>query len=236
MSHFFGFSNILSSLQSSFERFMIRNLPQRLQFLLPFLRSAPSSPSPGFDDRISHIRRLFRTQDETSDAVTSALKELRSLSPLPPIQIIPKAVWPNEPKCHVSVQTHLKSTVEDAVNLLKSTGRDLSVVDEKYLRLLLTHDCGWSATYSDHINDSWVKFFHIRYPQLEGLMPILDSMTYREELIDFPDGHDFREPSFFLLATCDRYFIWDASDWGQDGLFFAGDTLEDVYAGLKDWR
>ena len=215
---------------------MVRNLPQRLQCLLRFLRTAPSPPSPGFDNCISHIKHLLRTQDETSDAVTSALKELRSWSPLPPVQVIPKGVWPKEPNCHVSVQTHLKSTFADAVNLLKATGRDLSAVDEKYLRLLLTHNCGWSATYPDHMDDSWVKFFHIRYPQLEGLMPILDSMTYQEELIDFPDDYNFREPRFFLFATSDRYFIWDASDWGQDGLFLAGDTLEDVYTGLKDWR
>jgi hypothetical protein len=84
------------------------------------------------------------------------------------------------------------------------------------------------------MNDSWVKFFHIRYPQLEGLMPILDSMIYQEELIDFPDDYDFRKPRFFLLAISDQYFIWDAIDWGQCELFFAGDTLEDVYAGLKD--
>ena len=61
-------------------------------------------------------------------------------------------------------------------------------------------------------------------------------MTYQEELMDFPDDYNFMEPRFFLLATSDRYFIWDASDWGQDGLFVAGDTLEDVYNGLKDWR
>jgi hypothetical protein len=215
---------------------MVRNLPQRLQFFLHFLRTTPSQSSRGFGNCISHIKDLLCTQDETSDAVTSALKELRSWSPLPPIQIIPKGVWPKEPNCHVSVQTHLKSTFADAVNLLKATGRDLSVVDEKYLHLLLTHICGWSATYPDHMDDSWVKFFHIRYPQLEGLMPILDSMTYREELIDFPDDHVFREPWFFLLATSDRYFIWDAIDWGQSELFFAGNTLEDVYTGLKDWR
>ena len=226
---------MLSSLRS-FGRFTIRNLPQRLQFLLRFLRTAPSPPSPGFDNCISHIEQLLSTQDETSDALTSALEELRSWYPLPPIQIIPKGVWPKEPTYHVSVQTHLKSTFADAVTLLKATGRDLSVADEKYLHLLLTHDCGWSATYSNHMNDSWVKFFHIRYPQLEGLMPILDSMTYQEELIGFPDDHDFREPRFFLLATSDQYFIWDAIDWGQNELFFAGDTLEDVYAGLKDWR
>ena len=65
-------------------------------------------------------------------------------------------------------------------------------------------------------------------------MLVLDPMTYQEELIHFPDDHDFTEPQFFLLATSYHYFIWDASDWGQDGLFLAGDTLEDVYVGLKD--
>jgi len=214
---------------------MIRNLPPKLQFLR-LRRRAPSSLSQGFYNRISHIKTLLSTHDETSDAVTSALEELRFWYHLPPIQVIPKGVWPNEPNCYVSIQTHLKSTFADAINLLKATGRDLSVSDKKYLHLLLTHVCGWSATYPDHMNDSWIKFFHIRYPQLEGLMPSLDSMTYQEELIDFPEDHNFREPRFFLLATFDQYFIWDASDWGQDGLFLAGDTLEDVYDGLKNWR
>src|SRR5208282_5530621 len=113
---------------------MIRNLLQRLQFLL---RSAPSPPSLGFDSSVSHIELLLNTEDETSDAVTSALKELKSLSSLPPVQVIPKGVWPKEPTCHLTVQTHLKSTFADAVNLLKATGRDLSEADKNYLRLLL---------------------------------------------------------------------------------------------------
>ena len=153
MSHF---SRLLPSLYNFLSNDLWSEIfPQILQFL-HFLRTAPSPPSPEF--RISHIEHLLRTQDETSDAVTSALKELRSWSPLPPVQVIPKGVWPNDPNCHISVQTHLKSNFTDAVNLLKATGRDLSAVDEKYLHLLLTHDCGWSATYPDHMNDSWVKY------------------------------------------------------------------------------
>jgi hypothetical protein len=228
--------HILGSLKSSVERFMASNLLQRLQCILHFLRIAPSPPSPRFHDCISHIKHLVRTQDGTSDAVASALKELMSLYPLPPVQVIPKGVWPNEPNCNVSVKTHLKSTFSDAANLLKATGRVLSAADEKYLELLLTHVCGWSATYPDHMDDPWVKFFHVRYPQVKGLVPILDSMTYHEELIYFPDNYNFKEPRFFLLATSDRYFIWDASDWSEDELFDTGNTLEDVYNGLKDWR
>jgi hypothetical protein len=71
-------------------------------------------------------------------------------------------------------------------------------------------------------------------PQLEGLALILDSMTYREELIDFADDYSFPERWFFLFATADRYFIYDESDWADDQLYIAGETLEEVYNGLKD--
>ena len=139
------------------------------------------------------------------------------------------------PTARIYVPTHLKSTFADAVNLLKATGRTLSPADETYLRLLLTHCCGWSATYREHMDDPWVKFFQTRYPQLKGLTPILDSMTYVEELVDFPDGYHFKGPQFFLLATTDSYFVYDATD-GEDGLRTAGETLEDVYNGMKDCR
>ena len=78
-----------------------------------------------------------------------------------------------------------------------------------------------------HINDPWVKFFDIRYPQLKRLVPILDSMTYLEELIDFPDAYAFKPPQFFLLATTDFYFFFDTTD-GEDGLRITGETLEEV--------
>ena len=135
-----------------------------------------------------------------------------------------------------SVQTHLKSTFADAVNLLKTTGRNVSSTDEQYLRLLLTHSCGWSATYPEHMNDSWVtEFFEARYPQLKGLVPILDSMTYEEELVHFPDEYHFKFPRFFLLATSNCFYFFDATD-GEDGLRIAGETLEEVYEGVRDWR
>jgi hypothetical protein len=211
------------------------------QLLLSSLRSSvhsllrPASPTiPGFHNRISHLRHFVEKDDDA--AASLALNELRSRFPRPPVQVIPKRIWTNEPNCLISVQTHLKSTFADAVNLLTATGRQLSVADEKYLRLLLTHVCGWSATYPSHVNDSWVNFFHVRYPQLQGLVPILDSMTYPEELADFPDDYNFPHPRFCLLATSERFFIWDASDWGEDGLFIAGDTLEEVYTGLRDWK
>jgi len=71
------------------------------------------------------------------------------------------------------------------------------------------------------MNDPWVKYFYEKYPQLKGLVPILDSMTYLEELRDLPDGHDPSGPDFFLLATPNSYFVFDVSD-GEEVLFEAG--------------
>jgi hypothetical protein len=60
-------------------------------------------------------------------------------------------------------------------------------------------------------------------------------MTYVEELVDFPDGYFIKAPQFFLLATADAYFVYDATD-GEDALLTTGETLEDVYKGMKDCR
>jgi hypothetical protein len=221
---------MLSLLRGPFERFQIRNAA-RFSFHRIFPRSRPL-----FKERISHLRDLLNTHDETSDAVSSTLKELETFYPRPPVQIIPKGAWPKESRNRVTVQTHLKSTFADAVNRLKATDRTLSPEDEKYLRLLLTHSCGWSATYPEQMNAPWwADFFPVSYPQLKGLVPILDSMTYLEELVDFPDDYHFWAPQFFLLATPGCYFVYDATD-GVEGLLIAGETLEEVYHGLKDWR
>jgi hypothetical protein len=225
---------MFSNLRASFERFPNRNVPQTVDFLLRFMRNLVHPSTSSFNARRSHILDLLETHNETSDQITSAIKDLNSISALH-VEVIPKGVWPKEPTSRIRVQTHLKSTFADAVNLLKSTSRALSTGDEKYLHLLLTHYCGWSATYPEHMNDPWVKFFQTRYPQLKGLVPILDSMTYVEELVDFPERHDPKVPEFFLLATSDSYFVYNAID-GEDGLRTAGETLENVYDGLRDWR
>ena len=220
-------------LQTSIERFLFRNLRQGFHFLAQLPAKLLPQASASFDEKLSCFQTLLKTQEETSDAVNLALKELNLFPPR--IQIIPKGVWPKESTNRICIQTHLKSTFADAVTLLQGTGRDLSSSDERYLRLLLTHSCGWSATYPEHMTDDWVKYFSIRYPQLKGMVSILDSMTYREELSQFPIGFLFKSPRFFLLATFDCYYIYDATD-GEDELRIAGKTLEEVYTGLRDWR
>ena len=63
----------------------------------------------------------------------------------------------------------------------------------------------------------------------------MDSMTYPEELKDFPESYELREPWFFLLATPDRYYVYDATE-GEEALFVAGESLEEIYVGMRDWR
>lgn len=59
----------------------------------------------------------------------------------PPLEIVSKGVWPIG-DTYINVKTHLKSTFIDAVALLNATSRTLFTDDEKYLHVLLTHDCG----------------------------------------------------------------------------------------------
>ena len=218
---------------SSIQRFLVQTIYQGFHFLAQLTGNEIPRPWASFDEKLATLRALLETQPETSEVVKVALKAVNSFPPR--VQIIPQGVWPKESTNRISIQTHLKSTFPDAVKLLQGTGRDLSPSDEIYLHLLLTHTCGWSATYPEHMNDDWVQFFNIRYPQLKGLVPILDSVTYREELSSFPFGFLFKSPRFFLLATSDCYYIYDATD-GEDGLRIAGKTLEEVYTGLMDWR
>jgi hypothetical protein len=130
----------------------------------------------------------------------------------------------------------MKSTYDDAVNNINAvTGRDLSPADEEYLRRILTHPCGWSATYRDRMNDKWTDFFRNNYPQLKGLALVWDSLTYEEELVDLPDGLRPIRPTFFLLATPELYYFYDFSDEGY-GMTRAGKTLEEVYIGMKEYK
>ena len=63
----------------------------------------------------------------------------------------------------------------------------------------------------------------------------MDSITYPEELKDFPESHRLRKPWFFLLATPDCYYVYDATE-GEEALFVAGESLEEIYVGMRDWR
>src|SRR5271169_1297737 len=168
-----------TSFLASIKQFLLRMLSLRSLAILRLLRLQEYAGQ-GFHDKTDHLHELLCKHNESSKTIISALNNFKASYPLLPIEIASGDVWPNEGPS-ISVKTHLKSTLSDATSLLNNTGRTLNADDEKYLRLLLTHRCGWSATYPDHMKDSWVEFFHLCHPNL-NLVPILDSMTYAEEL------------------------------------------------------
>jgi len=51
------------------------------------------------------------------------------------------------------------------------------------------------------MNNEWVDFFRNSYPQLKGLVLILDSLTYEEELADLPDGLLLIRSTFFFTSN-----------------------------------
>jgi hypothetical protein len=246
MPRFATLHNLLSSVQALVERCLVNNLPAGSILLtnsLAFLRnvratmpestagSAPIQGDEGFKTHVMNTQLLLRDYDPDSPEVTEALNNLRAFSPVPFAEVVPREVWG---KALVTVRAHLKSDFKNAVANITATGRTLSPDDEHYLRLILTHSCGWSPTYTEHMNDDWVKFFQMEYPHLEGLVPILDSLTYAEELIHLPYGLKPTRPTFFLLATPEYYYVYDFSD-GSEFMCRAGFTLEDVYTGMNDY-
>ena len=83
------------------------------------------------------------------------------------------------------------------------------------------------------MNDAWANFFQFSYPHLEGHLPILDALSYAEELGKLPDRLKTpRSKKKFLLATAESYYVYDFTD----GLFRAGNTLEEVYIGMKELK
>lgn len=250
MSCFTRFDYIFMSLRDFLKRSLWKGLlAHLLRRTISYLRNKPSGldtsgildPHPqrgkhGYQELENRVHNLLN-QGASREEVDDAITKLRVFSCNPIAREVAAGTWQHVPSEHLIAQTHLYSTFEDAVTNIEATGRSLSLSDEKYLRLLLTHHCGWSATYPERLNDPWVKFFHESYPQLKGLVPILDSMTYVEELIDLPDGFEPSRPEFFLLATSDSYYVYNFEEMGGCyGLLCAGNSLEGVYTGMNEGK
>ena len=254
MPRFAAFNNLILSVRDSLEWCCRKSfapeslfLKRALFYLRPDLNwSSPVSHSPepadywddsqGFGKYLTRLYTVTSKHKSSSPEVISALDDLRAVYPVPHVEVAEEGVWNYS---SVSVWTHLKSTFADAVANIEATGRTLSSDDKKYLQLLLTHSCGWSATYPERMNDHWANFFKISYAHLKGLVLILDPMTYEEELKDLPDGIHPNRAETFLLATPESYYVYDCSETpaGCDfGLSRAGNTLEEVYIGMKEWK
>jgi hypothetical protein len=158
-----------------------------------------------------------------------ALKGFRAHHRLPPVQVVEPEIWGDR---FFRRNSHIKADYSTAVaNVVRATGKRMSSDEEEALRLILTHACGWSATCPTHMDDNWVRYVRA-FPKvpIEGLYPILDSLTWEEDLEKYSPGCYPFDPSLFLFGNSQKYYLYYLED---DAMYCAGETLVEVYEGLK---
>ena len=107
----------------------------------PLLQAPCSSPS--FFDILQDLKDKLRIMEPPSPTVQKLLHWLQETMPHhPPLKIIsgPPLNWPFP---SVRIDRHLTTTFQDALNNL---GFPLPSNEESFLRDLIHHPCGWSAT------------------------------------------------------------------------------------------
>jgi hypothetical protein len=183
-----------------------------------------------FAELVVELETLIETGDREKSE--RQLRQLRGQYSVPTIERLPKEIWETETDLLV-LKTHSALGIKVAVLNAEATGRKLTEEEIKYLELLATHWCGWSPTSADHREDSWVSYLRYAYPSLADLQPVLDSLIWANEISRYPTGHVPRPPWLFLLATRERYFIYN---FQEVAMMDAGDTLMEVFEGMKKGR
>ena len=183
------------------------------------------------------LRRLLERYPETACEVEETVLALKTLYPwYPDLQInFPEGPWPEE-KPYFVKKSHLieeRENFQMAVTNITKTGKVLTCSDEQYLQYILCHWFGWSATSPPHHNDSWSQYIKHQYPHIENLSPILDDMTWTEEVGRYPSGMFPGDPRCFLLANRTAFYFYHRD---PEYLMRAGTTLEEVYWGLREGR
>jgi len=200
-------------------------------------------PAEYFEDNMIVIRERFRQESDLRSHIYSKLKDMSAVERTvaleelratlsPDIAITAPEVWG---KWEMYLPTHITASYEAAVNnVVKATGQSLSPEDEKYLRIILNHNSGWGATYPEHMHDPWVTYVNTDH-HVKGLIPILDSMTYHEEVEDLWPRRFLKTPSLFLLFSEGSFYVlWCWFD-EYPTLYKAGKCLKEVYVGLKNY-
>src|SRR5277367_3222131 len=112
------------------------------------------TPVPRFVTAHTELENLLGTCEPTSEPVQAALRQLTLTLPFhPPPQIIAGTPlnWP----ATVRVDAHLNSTFEEA---LDNIGTALSDREETFLRYIIQHLWGWSATPKQHLSASGFRY------------------------------------------------------------------------------
>jgi hypothetical protein len=172
--------------------------------------------------------------EPSSDMVQEALHTLTLSMPFfPPPQLIYGEPWGLSSSCiKTQVACHRNSTFEDALANFPTPLSDLR--EQMFLRILLQHPCGWSATPSHHLLGPGFRWLNTIFHHLGGLHPILDAVIWPEDAVFLPTTYDPNGPDFLLLVSKARtyyiYNFWDSK------LMEAGRNLEEVYNGMKEWK
>ena len=184
-----------------------------------------------------HLSRLLEQHPSTTAEVESTILALKITYPWiqAPLIILTDGPWLTDKPRYVH-KSHIVAQDENyriAVNNITRTGRDWEEGDEKYLRYLLCYPSGWCATFPSHHEDAWVQYIRHQFPHIENLCPILDDMTWPEEIGLLAGDYGPGFPSYQLLANATTFYFYN---FDTGALFRAGNTLEEVYQGLYQRR
>ena len=73
---------------------------------------------------------------------------------------------------------------------------------------------GWSAISSKHHEDAWVHYVKYRFSHIDNLQPILDDMTWPEEIELLADEYGTGFPNYLLFANPKSFYFYDFDpDW-----------------------
>jgi hypothetical protein len=211
--------------------------PSSVQEILPSSQSSKSAqPSSRFTSYGAHYHAFYECVQAslTSPKTKELLNSLQTDWPYAPLL---HAVLYGEPwglsEPIIRLNTHPKNDFGEALANITNTGRMVSESEQQYLRVILTHWCGWSATDPGKMNEPCFKYIQYRNRHLGRLYPILDDIWWPEDVQDIPPNLDPGLPSRLLFANDEHYFVYTLE---YDFLYRAGKTLEEVFIGLKEGR
>ena len=187
----------------------------------------PEQAARAFVELVMELREVIKTEDR--EKAERLLQHLRHHYPIPAMDILRKDVWGIRSDALI-LRTHGSIDISEAVRNLEATGRNVMDDDIQQLQLLASHWCAWSPTSSAHRKDSWVKYLHYSYPEVDGSLPIFDSLIWPDEIKRYPIGHVPRPPFLFLLATRDKFYVFNFENWC---MMEAGNTLAKVIEGMR---
>ena len=178
--------------------------------------------------------RLLENYPSTADEVESVVRIVRDQFPVLPTPkiIYPGGVWPLD-KPHYVHKPHLTDEPESfqiALMNIAKTGKTLNSSEHIFLRYILDAPfMGWSGTLPNHHDDDWMQYLRHRFSPPD-LVPILDDMTWPEEIAVLPPDYGVGGAMFALLANSTDFYFYE---FDGDALSKAGMTLEDVYDGMQ---